>query len=348
MSGTDSLLNAFTQSLFTESEHIKALHGVLRAKIKKSFIELIQEAQRKLDQDLGLHQIEALDCAQRFSPFLYFNYFLLLEGMLEQNIKKVKEIGPYLRNFNINKYYSLSLIIEDKENELIAEYQKKYSLKSEGKKVIFERVSPQLYEQAKNYIFEVLTIIDKTNTNLFNEINELISVIQIFKEYSSGASSSLQYFGMIIMRCSHLPSPQQQLLHFFDTLVHESSHIFLNLLMAFDPIILNSHEIYLSPARQTPRPLKGIFHAHFVFLRLIFMYQLAEEFLAEPNEQKHYSKEDFEYPIGKLPYLFYLRLNAYKEKLKESELIISQHAQLTEFGAKFMKCLTREGQQCLA
>ena len=55
-----------------------------------------------------------------------------------------------------------------------------------------------------------------------------------------------------------------------DRILHESAHIHLHLQTMKDPLLLNSpNELYGSPFRDKPRPLIGIYHAHFVLYRLI-------------------------------------------------------------------------------
>jgi HEXXH motif-containing protein len=59
------------------------------------------------------------------------------------------------------------------------------------------------------------------------------------------------------------------LLYFIEQLVHEASHIYLNGLMATDPIVLNSPEDRgISPLRTKLRPIISIFHATYVSARL--------------------------------------------------------------------------------
>src|SRR5260221_14334319 len=69
--------------------------------------------------------------------------------------------------------------------------------------------------------------------------------------------------GAIFLR---LPSKNiNPLGYFIEHVVHEAFHIYLNCLMASDPIILNSREkCFMSPLRVDPRSMIGVFHATYV------------------------------------------------------------------------------------
>lgn len=77
-------------------------------------------------------------------------------------------------------------------------------------------------------------------------------------------------------------------MYFFEHLIHETSHLNLNVVQAVDPLVLNSpDELHQSPLRRDPRPLMGIFHAQFVLSRLVHMYRRAQPLVSDPIFTSH-------------------------------------------------------------
>lgn len=326
-----------------EKREVHFLHQLLRKKIKNSFLSLIKEVQKAIGKEYknALELINNLDNKKRFSPLLYFDYFSLSEAMLEQNKDKVIKICLSINASRSIKYYSAdSLLIDDNSDNPIFEYYQTNALKSLNRTENFKKLTSLEFHAAKNNILLVLDIIQQTNNTFYDAVIELLSIIHISKgSFHNTASTSLRYFGMIILRYVKFNLSVEQILYFFDSIVHEATHIYLNLLMTFDPIVINSKEQYFSPARNTLRPMKGIFHAHMVFFRLISMYRLAEKFIAAyPDKQKN-AKNLVATPIADLPYQFYQRLYAYECKFKQGEEIILNHAKLTKIGSELFQNL---------
>lgn len=58
-----------------------------------------------------------------------------------------------------------------------------------------------------------------------------------------------------------------------EEILHESSHVRLNAILAVDPLFLNGEEaLYTSPLRREPRPMFGVFHQMYVLSRLHAFY----------------------------------------------------------------------------
>ncbi|STX50198.1 HEXXH motif domain [Legionella busanensis] len=344
MTINQKLLYTLPMQPFMGKTHIKVMHCYLRKRTRKSFLELILAAEKGLNANFNLllKKINSLDVNKHFSPMLYFYYYSVLEALYGQKKDEVDNLCHLLNEFSIDNFYIQEFLIDNDQNNPIIENQLNYVRSVSNKIETFEQLSTTEYDLAKKQIAKVFSVIKKTNKKLYNEIQEILAVLHISKGiFFATAATSLKYFGMIILRYKLLDSEEQQFLYFFDSIIHETSHVFLNLLMTIDPIILNSTELYHSPARNVLRPLKGIFHAHFVFFRLIVMYRLAEDYLIDIKHSGHHENYSNR-PIRDLPYFYQDRLNAYHIKFKQGEEILLKHAKLTEFGAAFLHSLNLE------
>lgn len=69
-------------------------------------------------------------------------------------------------------------------------------------------------------------------------------------------------------------TPEFSNLLLIEHLVHETSHLFLNSILAHDPLILNEEDKnYVSPIRSDLRPMLGIYHTSFVLSRVIRIFK---------------------------------------------------------------------------
>jgi len=342
MQADDFLISEIITQPFAHKNEVATLHHALRENTKKSFIALILEIQRALNLDYTqpLNLIKSLDPERRLHPLFYFDYFLLLEAMHQQDVEKVKAILQDISQAK-DRYYSDALVIDNATQNPITEYFKEHATKNIQGNETFEPLTPEEYQITQKQIKKVFDLIKQANPALYDEIKNIVSVIHISKgKFSTTASSSLRYFGMITLRYLKMNSEAQQFFYFFDSIVHEAAHIYLNLLMTFDPFVINSKEEYYSPARNTSRPMKGIFHAHFVFYRLINAFHAAKKWLPAEKEKDSVSYEGIS--IAKLPYYYDTRLNAYIQKFQQGKEIISQHAKLTKIGKEFFQNLSIE------
>ena len=348
MSTNQKLLRTLLIEPFMGETHIKALHCYLKKRTKTSFIELILAAEKglKANFDVVIQKIDSLDVNKRLSPLLYFYYYSLLEALYNQNKQEVARLCHSLIKFDSNNFYTKQFLIDNNQINPIIKDQQNYIQTLSNRIETFEPLSSSEYDLASKQITNAFDIIAQTNKNLHSEIQEILAVLHLSKGvFLATAATSLKYFGMIILRYKMFQSAPQQLLYFFDSIVHEISHVFLNLLMTLDPIVLNSTELYHSPARNVLRPLKGIFHAHFVFFRLIVMYKLAINYFID--ERNNYDKNHANIAIRDLPYVYHNRLQAYVIKFKQGEEILLKHAKLTKFGRAFLCSLNLENKDVL-
>ena len=102
-------------------------------------------------------------------------------------------------------------------------------------------------------------------TGLIREVRSTqVALIKLFQGDGMEGLSSPKAFGAIWLKA---PEPERALAWFLEHLVHECSHLHLNNLMAFDPVLTNPMEIHQAPIRPDPRPMFQVLHGTFVLAR---------------------------------------------------------------------------------
>jgi len=111
---------------------------------------------------------------------------------------------------------------------------------------------------------EALAMIGAVDPDMHAEIVSHVSLIKIFTGRGIEGLSSPKAFGAIWLR---MPEPGEEIGWFLEHLVHECSHLHLNALLAFDPLLTNPNDIHKAPIRPDPRPLFQVLHGTFVLAR---------------------------------------------------------------------------------
>lgn len=106
-------------------------------------------------------------------------------------------------------------------------------------------------------------ILEKTDEGIYDELNMIIKkIVPLGTSYKVHNSCSYkECIGHLYM--GYTVDSDAPEINNLEAIIHESSHNKLNLLMHFDPIIINDYqEIYYSPYRPDPR------HMHWIYLGL--------------------------------------------------------------------------------
>ncbi|MDF5718380.1 MAG: HEXXH motif-containing putative peptide modification protein, partial [Rhizonema sp. NSF051] len=159
---------------------------------------------------------------------------------------------------------------------------------------------------------EALDTIRDTVPEIHDGIKTLISNIVIGKGRHIVAVTSPHFYGTVFASAPLLSNDK---LYFIDHLVHEMSHLYLNTILAFDSLVINSTDRYPAPIRQDIRPLLGIYHATFVLSRII--YTLKKILTANIFEASEHLKS----------YILDL-----EKKILKGHKTISSYARMTENG----------------
>jgi HEXXH motif-containing protein len=121
-----------------------------------------------------------------------------------------------------------------------------------------------------------LLLIERVAPGFRAEMDHLIDCVVLVDEGASfRGASGLAFRGMIMLS----PEPGWTVCTFAEELVHEMTHLLLDLISIREPLLkgdLAFEELYAAPFRPDKRPLYGNFHAVVVVSRLIHLFQAFE------------------------------------------------------------------------
>ena len=325
MQGTHFFLEQL--SAVPQNHAAELLHKAYKQRFIHSFIQLINYAQQVLSKDYQsiLAQLDQLEInsSNFISPWLYCQYFKLLESMKQDEVITVELI--------------IQRLIDDRR-WLIHERIIASGLQNEWEKQVFveevsvafgtdclKAVSPSQEElnEFKVAVSDAMNIIAKADSDLLTEINVFVSIINLVKSKVNVGATSPKFFGAIYLS---LPDDLLHLhqLMLIEHLVHETSHLYLNTVLAHDPLVLNeTQERFISPIRSDLRPMLGIYHAAFVLSRVLRVFKRMQN-------QKLYDDQALNLSIDSLT-----------KKYEEAFDTASQNAVLTQLGKQILSS-TRE------
>jgi hypothetical protein len=117
-------------------------------------------------------------------------------------------------------------------------------------------------------IYSALNYIKEFDFDQFKELETFVTHIKLFKgKVLRGDTSSMGYGSMWI----RIPDPHDdQVGYWIEHIIHELAHIRLESLFFHEKLVLNpySEKKFIAPIRDDLRPMRGIFHATFVLIRI--------------------------------------------------------------------------------
>lgn len=277
------------------------------------------EIQRVLDIDISpiIIKYEMLDTSKSFSPAL-FEAFSKLYVVAKQG--KVPAIVDTLHLLNCltepevyDAKFRVSTILTEKwETDFIHKLRNEDIPSKSGDKVlILPILNSEITDTYGQLYYQLIEKISEVDSGFYKEINTLVTRLKMFNGKALKASTSASVFGAIYLKTS--PPGESIEAYLADHIIHETSHLCLDILLAFDKIILNDDsERFEAPIRIDPRPMFGIFHATFVLSRMIRLFQKIAD--------------------GRQEYLD--RLELFREQFDKGINVIEKHALLTEKGKR--------------
>lgn len=242
-------------------------------RVKKSIIYLVKECATKLNlQDIQINILSSSLEKMHYLPTeIHYLHHMLQNAMRRQDVNCAHQYLTHLikmihSTVSAPEGISISSIDHSEwEQFVITEVIK---LTKEDCDLIAE-IKPVLEPDlisAKGKVKKALRLIDKYDSDMFNEIREHVRIIKLFSGKITMGLTDVRILGAMLIR---LPRNNvNSILYFFEHIIHEASHIHLNCLMAMDPLILNSpDEKFISPLRKDPRPMIGVYHATYVSAR---------------------------------------------------------------------------------
>lgn len=161
---------------------------------------------------------------------------------------------------------------------------------------------------------EAANLIRRVDNESYRELQILTKFVVPLEGNSKFiGGSALSLYGATFLKLQSTWSP----LCFADHLIHEAAHQLLHAVQELQPLILNREQYGAqSPIRSDPRPLYGIFHATFVFLRLSEFMSKALNVLTAPEEKREAE----------------LRLNRHLLGLLQGLDTILEHGEFSHYG----------------
>jgi len=224
-----------------------------------------------IDISLLIQKYEELDSTQRFSPAI-FNLFSKLthsanQGEVPAIIDALHLLNMLDENEILKSEFRFSTILtENWETDFVNKIRSEHIPSKSGEKtLVFPILSPDLslYQGLFSNLKAQLKQID---FDFYQELESYVTRVKLFNGKALKAATSASVFGAIYLKLP--PETENSEAYFADHIIHETSHLHLDILLAFDKIILNQEaEKFQAPIRIDPRPMFGIFHLCSIFIK---------------------------------------------------------------------------------
>lgn len=266
-------LPIFSEKWFTadpSASRARELHASYRGKMRSQFLEALASAAEGLGLDLSpiLCRVEALSPNERFSPAAYVELSALIEALHSGDRTAVTDRLQALAitpegTFRDTAFRIEPVLTEPWETRFISSVRSDpVDGRTEEARVIRALVgqdpTPEITacETALGRLAEI-------DSELMGEFREYVTRVKLFAGRGYLGFSSPAAFGAVFIRI-----PQTDpVSHFLEHLVHELSHLSLNVLAAHDPLLENPMVEGAAPLRSDVRPLYQVLHATFVLSR---------------------------------------------------------------------------------
>ena len=231
--------------------------------------EALLSASEGLRQDFSrlINNVQSVDLNRKISPRLIARLVQLLESMGRQDYYAVmdciqKWCADPLALWSSDSMVTESIAVEAWEDAILREIRAtKISdhIQLECFPLFDRDIQP--FHTIAEYARDLIRQVDR---DMSAEIDSHITHIKLFDGSGIEGLSSPKTFGVIWLK---VPTERTALDWFLEHIVHECSHLHLNVLMAMDPLLINPNEFHRAPIRPDPRPLFQVLHGTFVLAR---------------------------------------------------------------------------------
>jgi hypothetical protein len=235
---------------------------------KQSKIAL-EAASEGMNQNIDgiLKRVDQLDLNRRLSPRMVARLAALMDAMSNEDGYGAYDslqawISDKPEQWYLDECLLESVATQDWEGPLLREIRG-----TQVAGVAALEVFPLLEEDLSPYraaLKQALDLIQQVDPEMHGEIQTHVGIVKLFNGRGIEGLSTPKAFGAIWLNA---PSHEKALVWFLEHLVHECSHLHLNAMLAFDPLLKNPNEINRSPLRPDPRPMFQVLHATFVLSR---------------------------------------------------------------------------------
>lgn len=281
------------------------------------YLKSIQSSIPTVDISHILEKYQKVDTTKNFSPTIYSAFTRLVLNSASGNLVSILDV---INKLNIiadseiyNSKFSISgILTEDWEVDFVNKIRsEKISAVNSNLPVVFPILDLNISE-LENSIFNSLSLLQSIDFDFFQEIDSYLTRIKLFVGKGISASTSASAFGAIFLATPKTSENSDY--YFTEHIVHETSHLQLEILHAVDKLVLNNDsERFKSPVRTDPRPIIGIFHATFVLSRMVRVFK---RIIKDSGSNSHIRES----------------LDLFLRQFDEGLEAIEKNAKLTEYG----------------
>jgi hypothetical protein len=271
---------------------VNVLHRDYKLKLIHDLINLTDYAENVLNKDYQsikdkLSLLENRLSSHFVAPQIYSFFSKLCDFMDEGNISEVLKIFSALQDAPEYEYgFSNQKIqiglIEEWERQI---FHEEFVASYGADKLQPSSSTREELDVFKVHVGDTLKFIGEAEPIFLQEIGSLVSTLLLINSTSNmeGATSP-RFFGAVYLSFPKHNLSEHPLLFLADSLVHEMSHLYLNTIMAYDPLVLNElNNQFSSPVRAELRPMIGVYHAVFVLSRVIRLFINSERLNLYPD-----------------------------------------------------------------
>lgn len=281
-----------------------ALHRYLRERFAESTAALVRSAGVGLGADLGplVERCAHPDLSRAFSPAVFIAHYSLLDAITRNDPEAVRAGITSLNTLDEQDWYAAGRTVGTVggtkwEEPVLARLRAHPVPDRFGRMTVIDPLPAKELAGYQADVEQALALVEAADPQMRAEIDEYVRHVCISRGSGVTGATSLQFFGAVFLR---EPYPEyHRVMYFFEHLVHETSHLKLNVIQTADPLVLNPpDELHQSPLRRDPRPVMGIFHAQFVLSRLVYIYRRAIPLTDAPIFDEHAKTIEDKYRRG--------------------------------------------------
>jgi HEXXH motif-containing protein len=170
---------------------------------------------------------------------------------------------------------------------------------------------------------DALHLIKTCWPEMHEELARTVQCLVPIKAASAIGAADLCSHGTVFMNIRRFSAPTK----LAEELIHEASHVRLNMLMAPADVVLNDPtERFASPLRRDARPMFGVFHQVFVLSRILEFYRRVAR--VDPRQARHVS--------------------AVAHQLADGLMIVRRHGRLSAVGQELLHSMSRQCESALS
>lgn len=269
-----------------------------------------------LDIDFIIKKYEKINIAKNFSPAIYTLFSRLVKCCLAGDVPPIIDVVHQLsilseQDIFDSNFRTSTILTETWETDFINKIRNEpIPNKNDEKTIVLPIINPNLSEFT-TVVGNVFEQVKKLDFEFYQEIESYVTRLKLFNGKGITASTTSSAFGAIYLNMPK--NGEDKLVYFAEHIIHETSHLNLEILFAFDKIVLNKEtEKFKSPLRIDPRPMLGIFHATFVLSRMVRLFQRIDKYFPK----KEYAE----------------KIQIFRKQFNEGLEVVDKYALLTEKG----------------